>query len=439
MYAAHVPRIRKLLSDIVGSRLATTFALAIAVSVAAFASAIILQPPLQYLALLVAITAGIFVATVGAAGFARIGRVEHPRSTSSASRMFDATLDTANARTHRRWSEPWLRPFPPAGDGETRAVLLPGAAYHLAEIAPLAEELECRGYSPIICVGEAHWSRTQPGLFWLDRPTYEVPSPEQLEGVSVVITMKDWAGYKATVDTAKSMGILTVAIVEGVQDFDDLHQPVQHRPYQTADLVLCQGDNDVAALGGRPTAIVGSNRLEQLVRSPTTPPVSRLALINVNFTYGVLTDQRDAWVQSAVYACDAAATPYILSIHPAAKVPSSWVNTTRLPISSLLPHASVLISRFSTVPFEAMARGVRFIYHNPHGERMPVFQNAADAFDVTSNSAELTAALRSPESGGTSSEATKAFFARQVSIVDGVTPAQRSADAIDAHLAKHRR
>jgi hypothetical protein len=40
-----------------------------------------------------------------------------------------------------------------------------------------------------------------------------------------------------------------------------------------------------------------------------------------------------------------------------------------------LTEASVLVSRFSTVPFEAMARGVPFVYHNPHGETVPTFMN----------------------------------------------------------------
>ncbi len=439
MYPAVVTRVRNLLSDIAGSRLASTFVLMCGLAAITYALAIAVEPVLEYLALLVAVIASIGAAVLAAAGLSRIAASQRPTVAIPASRPIDSMVDAAIARTHRRWTEPWLRPFPTTGEGERRIVLLPGAAYHLAEIAPLADELESRGYEPIICVGEPHWGRTQPGLFWLDRPTHAVPTTDQLQGVSVVVTMKDWAGYKTTVDAAKGLGILTVAIVEGVQDFGDLHQPVQHHPYQTADLVLCQGDNDVAALGDRPTVIVGSNRLEQIVRAPAIPHDNRIALINVNFTYGVLTDQRDAWVQSAVDACKVAEMPYVLSIHPAAKAPRSWTNTTRIPISSLLPHASVLISRFSTVPFEAMARGVRFIYHNPHQERMPAFLDAGNSFEVTSTSAELTTALRSPDSGEASSEATKAFFARQVSIVDGATPAQRSTDAIESHLARQHR
>ena len=59
-----------------------------------------------------------------------------------------------------------------------------------------------------------------------------------------------------------------------------------------------------------------------------------------------------------------------------------------------ITRAGVLVSRFSTVPFEAMARGVPFIYHNPHGERVPTFTDPQGAFPVTTSAEELADALR---------------------------------------------
>ena len=384
--------------------------------------------------LLLALFAGGGAVVFGSLAVARAQRVQPLRAEFELTTRMTSITDAATASLVRRWSEPWLRPFPTLLTDARAVVLLPGAAYHLAEISPLADELERRGFTPIVCVGEPHWERTQPGLFWLDRPTYEVPTTEQLQGAIALVTMKDWAGYRPTVEAAKNAGILTVAIVEGAQDFDDLHQPVEHRPYRTADLVLCQGLNDAAALSGRNTVVVGSNRLEELTRVPRMNLKSKLAVVNVNFSYGVLIPERDAWVKSAVGGCIAAGMPYILAIHPASADPSHWQNATRLPISSLLPRATVLISRFSTVPFEAIARGIRFIYHNPHGEGMPAFADAAGAFPTTSTAEELTVALLSSTASEEIRQVTKVFFSRQVDIQDEAPPSERSADAIEAAL-----
>jgi hypothetical protein len=106
---------------------------------------------------------------------------------------------------------------------------------------------------------------------------------------------------------------------------------------------------------------------------------------------------------------------------------------TTIPISLMLTRATALVSRFSTVPFEAMARGVPFIYHNPHGERIPTFLEPEGAFDVTTDATSLAQALRDHDPPGEAVRTrTDPFFRRQVSIIDGRPSEVRTADVIDS-------
>ena len=101
----------------------------------------------------------------------------------------------------------------------------------------------------------------------------------------------------------------------------------------------------------------------------------------------------------------------------------------------LLTEASALISRFSTVPFEAMARGVPFVYHNPHGERVPTFHDPNGAFEVTTSASELVHALGRTRAWQDDYRGRCAkFFLSQVDVAPSRPSAQRAAEAIDARL-----
>ena len=293
-----------------------------------------------------------------------------------------ALIDAVVADATRAWSEPTTQPWP-VDDGTRPVLLLPGAAYHLAEIIPLAAELERRGIRARIAVGEAHWDRVRQGLVSYTGDIYALPSPETAaSAISALVTMKDWAGYRPYVEAAKDRGLPTFAKVEGAQDFDEIDTGQDFHPYRTADTILCQGENDVAALPGN-RVIVGSTRLERLRRAPLRIPRQRQAIINLNFSYGVLTQCRTDFLETAIAACEAIGMPYVIPVHPAMKSYPRDPAYSTIPIARLLENASVLISRFSTTPFEAMARGVPFIYHNPHGELVPTFQSPDGAFRIT--------------------------------------------------------
>jgi hypothetical protein len=347
--------------------------------------------------------------------------------------IIDAVL---SSQIRRPW-EPTTLPFHFVTGTEPKpALLLPGADYHLPEIMTLAEELDSRGVPNVVAVGIPHWERTGDGLIWYDRDVFEAPAAQDIPGnFSALVTMKDWAGYGPLVEAANDVGIPTFAKVEGAQDFHDVDTNQPRRPYRTAQHILCQGQNDYDALEGMKRTIVGSTRLERLWWAPPANPASDLALINLNFTYGVLTEARDLWLETAVAGCEAAGIPYVISVHPAERARHPHPRATSISASRLLRHATVLISRFSTLPFEAMARGVPFIYHNPHAERVSLYAKPQEAFPTTGDSRQLRSALCSrPEVGTEFRSTAEPFLRRQVTIELDSTCESRTARVLAATL-----
>lgn len=333
-----------------------------------------------------------------------------------------------------RLSDSERRPMP-VGAGRGCIAMLPQAGYHVAEVAPLATALR-RLDLPSAAVISDRWAEDVSRMVVpLGIATYrQPPVGAWIARWSALLTFNDWASdERSIVEAANSYGVPTFGKIEGVQDFFDIDTGRDRRPYQTVRHVLCQGLNDVdaiRALGGT-AHIVGSSRLESIWREPPRRAGRPLVVINVNFTFGVLEDAREEFVRSAVAACKRADLDYVLSAHPRDKVRLTDLPVADEPMDQLLRHASVLVSRFSTVPFEAMARGVPFVYHNPHGEQIQTFTKPEGAFETSVDERELAAGLTESLAWvDTYRERAEKFFRRQVDIDPERTAADRSAAAI---------
>jgi hypothetical protein len=87
------------------------------------------------------------------------------------------------------------------------------------------------------------------------------------------------------------------------------------------------------------------------------------------------------------------------------------------------------------MPFEAMARGVPFIYHNPHGEAVRTFADPLGAFEVTTSAEGLAEALGGLGPDPAAHRARVApFFGRHVDIDRNTTSERRGAEAIAVAL-----
>jgi GT2 family glycosyltransferase len=325
-------------------------------------------------------------------------------------------------------------------NGEPVFLLAPQSRYHVAEVGPLLEALRGRGVRT-----EVYLPPEAPATVGRELTAYVdsvfTGDPEALRGAPLTgaFMLNDWgANMQAIIAAVRAAGGTSFAKVEGVQDFADVDLNRVRRPYQHADVILAQGQNDVDALPGQDVRVVGSTRLERIWAGPGPAPDAEQVLINFNFTYGVLTDKQDEWIWAAVNGARSAGLDYEISLHPAQKnVPQQaavLAHVSADPFSHALRRSGVLISRFSTVLYEAMALGVPAIYLNSHGEKVPTFQNPDGAF-LKVTGTDLREALTEALSWRTTyRERAERFFAKQVDIDPGMPSEERTAAVIVERL-----
>jgi hypothetical protein len=313
-------------------------------------------------------------------------------------------------------------------------LLIAEAPYHVDELGPLYETLISRGVKSRFMAAAKEVS----GTTWaIGRYADEILpfEPDLARRAAAIVVMNDWGHSRPAIDACVKAGVPTFAKIEGVQDFEDVDTARRRDPYRTAAVVLGQGQNDLEALPDRVVRIVGNTRLERIWRGSAATP-GRHALINLNFTYSVLVAQRRVWVDSVEEALRQARFEAVVSRHPAERAAVSTLPTTSKPFRYEIARAGVLVSRFSTVPFEAMARGIPFVYHNPHAEQVPTFAEPSGAFLTTRSAEELAAALPMALTwqDGYRERAEK-FFRRQIDVDDDRPAEVRAADVIMEILA----
>ena len=368
-----------------------------------------------------------------------------PRDAGTPATALAAPRATVVAKTGRVVDVRQLRRVPRlVADGQEdhargAVVLVPSSRYHVDDLGPLAEQLAERGVPSCFMVPP---KAPETVLTELAKYTDVVlswePGLPDRSPVAGVVVLNDWGPTRELVECADRHGAATFAKVEGVQDFADADTGQQRLAYRRARYVLGQGPNDVKALPGRDVHVVGSTRLERIWHEPpASPGPLDPVLINFNFTYNVLTDQADAWIVSTQGGIEDADRSFVVSMHPAqkARYAASARNVTDQPIRHEALRSGALVSRFSTVIYEAMARGVPVVYHNPHGELVPDFQDPRGAFLRTTSRPELRDAIR--ELGDWQADYRSrcaGFFADQVDVDPGLGSAARGAAVIASLL-----
>ena len=344
-------------------------------------------------------------------------------------------LDPDLATRARSLNEPLITPVHVKRDAFGGVVLCPLARYHADELVPLADELRKRGHQVSFLLTPREGASVRKEMRKYNETLFAWPnSLDELSGYHAVVTLNDWGPVRPLIQRAGDLNIPTFSKVEGVQDFEDVDTGRLRKPYRWTEHVLCQGPNDVRNLAGCSTHIVGNSRLEKIALAParTFGVGPATVAINSNFTYKVLTEARVAWLNSALDACERAGTSPLISQHHADGDLDRALPIAQAPLRKLFFTVDVLVSRFSTVPFEAMAHGVPFVYHNPHGELVPTFAEENEAFRITRSTDQLAEAIREALSWrGSYRERSAEFFAQQVSIETGQSSESRAAEVID--------
>lgn len=276
--------------------------------------------------------------------------------------------------------------------------------YHIRSAAPIARALKLRGLDCIIIDASKSTSfstnRPLPDTEWplyadLDIRPFNVAEnlPFSTEAAAFVL-MNDLTYTSRLIFENFGFGVPTFGFYEGINDDWNLDRVSPRMPYRTLDYLLLPGIYQQGFYSDRECRIVGLPNVRSRLTLPYVPPNRRRAIINVNFTYGVLEDRRDAYVESAVQACQEIGLDYVITQHPADKADLSRYNVGRESVYDMLDEGSLLISRFSTTMLEALAIGRPVVYHNPIGERVPKFSQPLGAFSKSQDVEGLKAALR---------------------------------------------
>lgn len=213
------------------------------------------------------------------------------------------------------------------------------------------------------------------------------------------VSFNDWDPIvRSIMVSAQKSGIATAAIVEGIQDYDDADTKQNRWAYRTVDSVFLPGKFDAKYFSntGQLIETVGIPRIHALRKSDKIKLnwSSPKALINSNFSYGVLEEHRDKWVENAIDACLLAGFIPIISRHPADKGVVYKEYQTNDDFYDAIQHCSVHISKFASGILEALAIGCPVIYFNPHNEQVDKFKDSLGAYSEITSKKELIKELK---------------------------------------------
>lgn len=291
-----------------------------------------------------------------------------------------------------------------------KIVLIGQVDYQVKNAALAARELRKRGHacvvldnSEFVAGGKRKFLAKDRAVFWRTEHIKIPKGPyhrDWLATAKAVITYNDFNDdIRDALEYRQLLGMPTICAVEGINDFEriDFRQseddPYRFLPYRRCDTVFLAGKNDQRFFEDRDTRVVGMPIVEELGKKKPVFPNKPVAALNLNFTYGVLEDKRDEFLQEALAGIARAGFDYKITQHPMDKGALDNLNVTSSTQYQLIDETSVFVSRFATGILEALASGKPAIYFNPHSERVDKFTKPLGAFEVATNAKELEQAL----------------------------------------------
>lgn len=288
--------------------------------------------------------------------------------------------------------------YSPAWQRNIDIVFIPHKDYHAITIYYMKEYLDQLGLTYVIVDSSAIYrdEGVRTVLQRLNIPNVSLPqlcfgdfSPK------CIITFNDWDKIVArpAIEAAKKAGIVALAIVEGVQDYDDVDTGRVRNAYKSCTHVITPCSFDMKYFDQKKQHVYegGIPRIDKLASESEIHPYSSKfpIVINSNFSYNVLVDKRDEWVRTAVEACIELNLPYVISRHPADIGDFSTYKVTSKTMYDAIWNCSLFISRFGSGIIEAIAMGRPIIYYNPHHEKVDKFKDSLGAYYIAYSKEEL--------------------------------------------------
>jgi len=221
---------------------------------------------------------------------------------------------------------------------------------------------------------------------------YEVPYREYAPGLiqeidpSICIFGNDWGMEELfSIIEAKLLNIPTLGIQEGVilnlrgSNLVSNDDPtyVQDK-YLNTDYFFCLGKVFLPSLMRKNLMITGNPKFDAYKKLPF--PDKQRILINCNFPYGVDEEHRQPWINDVVRACEELNLDYFVSVHPRdfGKIDvdeNKIIKSSSATIRDQIASATMVISRASTIIYEAIAAGRKVVYYNPGIEALPIIND----------------------------------------------------------------
>jgi glycosyltransferase involved in cell wall biosynthesis len=321
--------------------------------------------------------------------------------------------------------------------------------YHIRSVVPIARRLKKHGIKSLVVDASrsASFTANRP-LTNAELATYGDVDIRAFDVSTTLPFSTDAAAFvfcndltytKQLIAENFGFGVPTIGFYEGINDDWNLDRIMLRRPYRSVDHLLLPGIYQTAFYSDRNCQVVGLPNVRALLAEPPMFEGIRRAIINVNFTYGVLESRRCEYVNTAVEACKKVGLEYIITQHPADKADLSNHPLGKRSIYELLREGGILISRFSTTIMEALALGRPVVYHNPIDEKVPKFHEPLGAYGISRDAAQLAECLnrelRFVRSGGDIRRRASLFLHFHCNTGSPNDPVDLSADAI-ADIAK---
>lgn len=248
-------------------------------------------------------------------------------------------------------------------------LFVPSNDSHVQWMAPIARLLDNSKFMIIP-------SRDENSGFALEKlriPYFEY-SPDVLLKVTpkIIIMGNDWSPEELLIlIQAKTNKIYSVCIQEGT-----LFYPDKVKRLTNADCLFALGKKTIEHFSHPNVIITGNPKFDQYSREPL--PKNSKIMVNLNFTYGVEEENRDNWINGVLNALKSIGVEYFISAHPRQKtnnliVDCPLIQSNAFTTKQQLGESTILISRFSTLIYEAVAAGRKVIYYNPHNEPYNLF------------------------------------------------------------------
>jgi len=321
-----------------------------------------------------------------------------------------------------------------SADGRQRVFFVVHNKNHVTIFAPLAERLRAQGLHVAFVTigghrfeGQAMAALASAGLNAMDLADMGRIATAR----DAVCLGNDWGPKRllAWLRRLERRGVALVGVVEGARfSLPRLYRHVHH--------LLCWGPSglDIGARGAR---VVGSPVIEAASALAGPRPHTPRALVNYKFS-GTAEDDGFVWGAAVIASARAIDPQYVLSTHPSSRGVPADVRVSHAPFPALLRESTVLITKASTVIYEALAAGVSVLYYPAEGEVRAEFGDPRGAFEIAQSPEHLLELARAYAAAPAfPAQAAAEFLRRHVSIDPARPAVERMADAICDILRDH--